>query len=174
MSHGPFSQDEITLMRANGTIQQYHWIWSAEQVAWMPLDPPPPPLAQAPHGHHRGSTGRTSNTPAGMLELGKRETFDTILCHNGHHVLVGEVVSLDGWSCTFSAHHDGATPALALQHGVSVRLSNTRGADRSGTRIARGTLIQARFEPEHHRWVYRIQWQAQAPVMVLDSHQKAA
>ena len=153
LSHGPFSQDELQTMRANGTIQQYHWIWDASQYTWMPLDPPPPPLALATGDKKR-------STPSTAIKLGKRDKFDTVICHNFRDVIVGQITQIDEWGCSFVTAQESPTPKLALQALVQVHLSIA--ASTSGrTMSIKGTLLRARFDRATHQWTYQLQWRAE-------------
>jgi hypothetical protein len=76
-TEGPFTEEDLAKMRANGDISKYSWIWDSESKGWMPIQPlPPPPApggpgapseAAAPPARHTGPA-EFSLTPAEAIE----------------------------------------------------------------------------------------------------------
>jgi hypothetical protein len=151
---GPFSENDISLMRQKGELEQYSWLWNSQLTKWEPVDPPPPPLVMTAEVHEIHQP--TPTAPAASQESFKRPRCTRrieAICHDSQQIVSGVLASISESGCQLvSSSHDSA-PVFAPSSALLLNLLDpTTGQSMN---------VRARFTAASRQagqWHYRLQW----------------
>ena len=138
---GPFREDEVMRMQADGKLKDFAWMWDEARQEWKPLDPAPP---------------RLQPEAAGTVPVSSQIEA---ICHNRHHYVSGALECLTETGCEFLSGHPEISPVFADHSAVLLNLLESG----SGRMLNVQARVCAVTRTSMGQWRYQLRWE-QRPI----------
>lgn len=179
---GPFTSDQIHVMKNSGEFSKYAWLWEESAKSWKPIHPLPPaptsaaeaevqiqvqakapaetaPTASAPKVPSRPTMPAAASQPA-QQALARALSA---VCHDNRNIIGGTIASMSGVESFFkSTDHLDAFPPFRKGHLLWVNLLDESSGKSEN---ARAEIID--LKKSEDCWEYRLKWKEVPKIIAL-------
>lgn len=132
-SYGPYTEEEFSALMESSALQNYSWIWMAEQ--WRALDPPP-----------------SSGPGIEMATLQAASSFSAVL-YNQERAIRGQLKMIEKHGCKFICETPMPSPCFGLNGQVLINLINLVSGQAVDVPVELTSIVM-----EKGQWTYQVAW----------------
>lgn len=141
---GPYNDDEVTRLHAEGKMSEFSWLWDERTHAWKALDPAPPALALREESNVAPIAATADRGIGSAIE---------VVCHNRHEYVSGTLQRMTETGCELLSWHPESYPTFNPQSPVFLSLLEVDSGE------VRNIAAQiCGVEREGAVWRYQIRW----------------